>query len=67
MTTAPELLVSSSTQSYFTSTELTGKVKTGFVDHTLFLGVDYQHFNDQGLVYGVHSGQCRRLILSFRL
>jgi len=56
MTTAPELLVSSSTQSYFTSTELTGKVKTGFVDHTLFLGVDYQHFNDQGLVYGVPLG-----------
>ncbi len=49
--TYPEGLVSSSTQSYFSSTELTGKVTTGFVDHTLFLGVDYQHFNEQGLVY----------------
>jgi iron complex outermembrane receptor protein len=49
--TYPEGLVSSSTQSYYTSTELTGKVKTGFVDHTLFLGVDYQHFNEQGLLY----------------
>jgi iron complex outermembrane recepter protein len=47
----PQGLTSSGTQSYFTSTELTGRVTTGVIDHTLFFGADYQHYNYQGTVY----------------
>ncbi len=46
-----EFLNDASSQSYYGNVELTGKVKTGDLDHTLLVGTDYQHFNYQDTTY----------------
>lgn len=49
--TFPELLPTSSAQSYYTSTVITGNINTFGAKHTLLIGTDYQHLNNQGYVY----------------
>ncbi|HMK88626.1 MAG TPA: TonB-dependent siderophore receptor [Methylocystis sp.] len=46
-----EFLSDWTSQSYYADVELTGKVKTGDLDHTLLIGSDLQHFNFQGNPY----------------
>lgn len=44
------------TYGYYTSFELTGKVQTGPLDHTILVGSDYQHFNQAGVEYFAFAG-----------
>jgi iron complex outermembrane recepter protein len=46
--TAAEFLPRSGTQSYYSSTELTGNFDTLGVGHTLLVGFDYEHFAEYG-------------------
>jgi len=52
--TGAEFLPSSGTQSYYTSTELTGNFNTFGIGHTLLVGFDYEHFNEYGI--GFYDG-----------